>query len=157
LSPDFNALLYADDIVPFFSNKYLDRSIDILNNALKILFTSLSVAYFSTAPEKSHFMIFTRRKIAGHPHIVLDNQIIVPSRSVTYLGLKLDPKLRWVSNVNHLRGMSCWSNFLHTTIGLSWGFHPSYLLKIFNAVIRSKADYGSFLFAFSSFTHLKKN
>lgn len=156
-SLDSKALLYADDIVLFSSNKYLESSIAILNDALKILFVSLSCAFFTTAPEKSHFMIFTRRQIAAHPHIVLDSQIILPSTSVSYIGLKLDPKLRWVLHFNYIRGLiSRWSNFLRATAGSRWGSHPSCLLKIFNAVIRFKADYGSFFFASASLSHRKK-
>jgi hypothetical protein len=92
-SPDFKVLLYADAIVIFSSDKYLDRSVNILNNALKLLSSQLSSSFFTIAPEKSYFMIFTRKRISIHIHLVLDNNIIQPTSSVSFLGLKLDPKL----------------------------------------------------------------
>ena len=156
-SLEFQVLLYADDIVLFSSNKSLEISSFTLNNALKQLSTSLSTAFFTIAPEKSHFMTFTRRRIIAHPNIFLNNQLLQPSSTVTYLGLILDPKLRWVPHFQYLKGIiSRWSNFLRATAGTNWGSHPSCLLKIFNAVIRSKADYGSFLYSSASHSHRKK-
>jgi hypothetical protein len=100
-------------------------------------------------------MIFTRKRISIYPHLVIDNNIIQPSSSITYLGLKLNPKLRWI-HFQYLKGiLSRWSNILRATAGSSWGSHPSCLLKIFNAVIRVKSDYGSFLFASASISHRK--
>jgi hypothetical protein len=91
------------------------------------------------------------------PHLILDSQIIQPSTSVTYLGLKLDPKLRWVPHYQYLSGIiSRWSNLFRATASTNWGSHPSCLLTIYYSVIRFKADYDSFLFAFASITHRKK-
>jgi hypothetical protein len=149
--------MYADDIVIFSSNKSLERSIDTLNYALNSLSTLLSASFFTIAPEKSNFMVFTRRQLSVHPLITLDNKTIQPSSTVTYLGLILDPKLRWVPHFKYLKStISRWSNFLRATTGTNWGSHPSCLQTIFNAVIRSKADYGSFLFASAAHTHRKK-
>uniref|UniRef100_A0A2S2QZM3 Reverse transcriptase domain-containing protein n=1 Tax=Sipha flava TaxID=143950 RepID=A0A2S2QZM3_9HEMI len=64
-SLDFKALLYANDIVLFSSDKFLGRSVNILNNALNILSTKLSASFFTIAPEKSYFMIFTRKQITA--------------------------------------------------------------------------------------------
>lgn len=76
------------------------------------------------------------------------------SKDIEYLGLKLDSKLRWVPHFQYLNGIiSRWSNLLRATAGINWGSHPSCLQTIYNSVIRSKADYGSFLFAFASHTH----
>jgi hypothetical protein len=93
-SPDFKVLLFADDIVIFSSDKYLDRSVYILNSALKFLSSQLSSSFFRIAPQKSNIMIFTSKRISIHPHLVLDNNIIQSSSSVNYLDLKLDSKLR---------------------------------------------------------------
>lgn len=154
-SPFFQTLLYADDIDLFSSNKFLGNSINTLNNALKLLSTSLSTSFVTIIePAKSNFMIFTGRQITAHPYIILDNQAIHPSSTVTYLGVKLDPKLRWFPHYQYLYGiLSRWSNFLPATAGTSWGSHPSCLLKIFNSVIRAKFDYGSFLFSSDSLSH----
>ena len=156
-SPTFQVLTYADDNVVFCSNKSLERSSSTLNQALKSLSTALHTAYFTISPVKSKFMIFTRRQISEPPTIILDDQIIQPSPTITYLGLKLDPKLRWIPHFRYLKGLiSQWSNLLRATAGTSWGSHPSCLLTIFNSIIKSKADYGSFLFASASLTHRKK-
>jgi len=90
-------------------------------------------------------MLFTRRLVTAMPHMILDGQTIQPSFTVTYLGLKLDPKLRWVPHFQYLKGIIS-----------RWGLHPSCLQTIFNAVIRSKADFDSFFFASASLTHRKQ-
>jgi hypothetical protein len=106
-----------------------------------MLSSQLSYSFFTTAPEKSYFMIFTRKRIFIHPHLVLDNNIIQPSSPVTYLGIKLDPKLRWIPHFQYLKGIhSRWFNFLRAIAGSTWGSHPSYLLKIVDAIIRVKSD-----------------
>jgi len=104
-SLDFKILLYADDIVLFSFNISLERSSHILKNALKKLSNSLSTAFFTIAPEKSLFMLFTRRLITAMPYMILDGQTIQPCSTVTYLGLKLDPKLRWVLHFQYLKGI----------------------------------------------------
>uniref|UniRef100_A0A2S2R7S7 Uncharacterized protein n=1 Tax=Sipha flava TaxID=143950 RepID=A0A2S2R7S7_9HEMI len=78
VSPNFKALFNADDIVLFYSDKSLDRSVNILN----ILFTKLFASLFTIVPEKSYFMIFTRKQITAYLHLVLENQIVLPSFSV---------------------------------------------------------------------------
>jgi hypothetical protein len=123
VSLDFKVLLYADDIVIFSPHRYLDRSINISNSALKMLSSQLYSSFFTKATEKSSFIIFTRI----HSHLVLDYNIIQPSSSVAYLGLKLDPKLKWIPHFQYLKDiLSRWSNFLRATAGSNWGSHLSF-------------------------------
>ncbi|XP_050525071.1 uncharacterized protein LOC126896384 [Daktulosphaira vitifoliae] len=55
-----------------------------------------------------------------------------------------------------ISSISRWSNLLRSIAGTWWGSHPSSLLLIFKALIRSKVDYGSFLYASASTVHRKK-
>jgi len=96
ISQNFQMLLYADDIVLFFSNNFLETSLNILSETLRSHSIAFSTIFFVTSPKKSSFMIFNRRQIKTYPHIVSGNQIIYSSSSITYLGLKFDHKLKWV-------------------------------------------------------------
>jgi ribonuclease HI len=156
-SLDHSCLFYADDIVVFSANKSLNIAILHLNFALDSLCNKLSLAFFEVAPDKSQTMIFTRKRYVDFSPIYIDNRSIVPSNSVKYLGLILDPKLRWVPHFNYLKcAISKWSNLLRALAGTWWGAHPSSLLLIFKSIIRSKVDYGSFLFTSASRTQRNK-
>jgi hypothetical protein len=42
---------------------------------------------------------------------------------------------------------------LRALAGTWWGAHPSSLLLVYKSIIRSKVDYGSFLFSSASRSH----
>ncbi|XP_060846488.1 uncharacterized protein LOC132926168 [Rhopalosiphum padi] len=150
-------LIYADDLVIFTSNKLLNLAIENLNLALKDLSEILIKVSFEIAPEKSKSVIFTRRRYVNHPDILIDDIIIPIVPNVTYLGITLDSKLRWFPHINSLTSfVSRWSNFLRTVTGTWWGPHPSSLLSIYLSIIRSKLDYGCFLYDSASYSIWKK-
>lgn len=147
---------YADDLVIFSSNKSLNISIDNINSALKDLKFILTKLSFEVAPEKCKSVIFTRRRYINHLNIYFDNNIIPFVPTITYLGIILDPKLRWSPHITSLTTFtSRWSNFLRSITGTWWGSHPSCLLSIYFSIIRSKLDYGCFLFGSASFCNWK--
>ncbi|KAL4099050.1 hypothetical protein QTP88_023545 [Uroleucon formosanum] len=66
----------------------------------------------------------------------------------------MDSKLRWLPHITSLISFSfCWANFLRAITGTWWGSHPSTLLLVYKAIIRSKLDYGCFLFGSASFSN----
>lgn len=66
--PNFKLLLNVD-IVLFITNKFLDLSVQILNDTLEILSSALTLLILTTAPEKSNFMLFICRKMKIQPNI----------------------------------------------------------------------------------------
>jgi len=111
-------LIYADDLVIFSSNKSLNTSIDNINSALKDLRTIITKLSFEVAPEKCKSVIFTHRRYINHLNIYFDNNIIPFVPTITYLGIILDPKLRWSPYITSLTTFaSRWSNFLRLITG----------------------------------------
>ena len=120
-------LIYADDMVVFSSNKSLDLAIDRINLALKDLKNILTNLSLEIAPEKCKSVIFTRRRYADHSNTFLDEYTIPFASNVTYLGLTLDPKLRWQPHLLSLSAFtSRWSNFLKSVSNTWWGSHPKF-------------------------------
>jgi len=110
---DFSLLFYADYIVIFSVDKSLDNAIHHLNIALRSI-------------------IFTRIQYLNIPPLYLDGTLITPLSSVTYLRLKLDPKLRWVCYFNYLNSyISKWSSLFRVFAGTCLNVHSSFLLLIF--------------------------
>ena len=152
-----NCLIYADDMVIYSTNKSLHLAIEHLNAALKDLKIILSSISLEIASEKCKSVIFTRRRYADHPNIYLDDYLIPFATIVTYLGMTLDTKLRWLPHISSLSTFtSRWSNFLRAVSNTWWGSHPSSLLSIYCSIIRSKLDYGCFLFGSAAYSNWKK-
>jgi hypothetical protein len=90
----YNCLIYADDIVVFFSNKVLEFAIESLNLALIELNDILTDLLFSVAYEKYKSIILTRRRYFNPLYMYFDNNVIPFVDYTTYLSITLDPKLR---------------------------------------------------------------
>lgn len=76
---------------------------------------------------------------------------------LTNVGIIVDFKLRWFLQIMSLISFRSWSiNCLWKITGTWRGSHPSSLLPIYKYIIRSKFDYGCFLFSFGSFSNRKK-
>lgn len=153
----YKCLIYADDIVVFSSNKFLDIAIESLNLALNELNKIFKDLFFSVAYDKCKSVIFTRRRYLNPPNVYFDDNIIPFVDHTTYLGITLDPKLRWQPHTMSLISFgSRWANFLRAITGTWWGSHPLTLLLVYKSIIRSKLDYGCFLFGSASFSNWKK-
>ena len=153
----YKCLIYADDIVVFSSNKYLDLAIASLNRALIELNNMFVELSFSVAYDKCKSVIFTRRRYLDPPNIYFDGFLLPFVDNATYLGIILDPKLRWLPHIVSLVSFgSRWANFLRAVTGTWWGSHPTTLLLIYKSIIRSKLEYGCFLFSSASSSNLKR-
>lgn len=73
-----------------------------------------------------------------------------------YLGMIFDRKLNWNAHLNHLR-TSCQSgiNLLRILSNQNWGSDRQTLLLLYRALVRSKIDYGSIIYASASKSVLK--
>lgn len=95
ISHGFLSNMYANEIVIFFHDKYLDIAIFPVNSALSILSDPLLQPYFATAPKKCRWMVLNRKRYLGVPAVSLDNQPIQFSSSIRYFNLLLSSKLSW--------------------------------------------------------------
>uniref|UniRef100_A0A2S2RAK9 Reverse transcriptase domain-containing protein n=1 Tax=Sipha flava TaxID=143950 RepID=A0A2S2RAK9_9HEMI len=112
-SIDVRCLVYADDIVIFSQNQVIDLAIYSLNNILSSLHNILSINFFDITHEKCKFLIFFRRCIQQCPHTPVIGHILPFVSNYTYLGMILDPKLRWGPQITYLTKItSRWANIL---------------------------------------------
>ena len=105
LASKFSATLYADDTYLALSDKNLTQLETRVNDQLQFINAWLQSNKLSLNYTKTTYMLFNK-----HPHqavgsnfkIILNQQEIIRSQSVTYLGLCFDEKLIWTEHINKL-------------------------------------------------------
>jgi ribonuclease HI len=99
---------------------------------------------FKFSPSKTSCVHFCRKRgIHPDPDIHFSGQNIEVVSEAKFLGIIFDNKLTFRSHIAHLKKKCTRNlNILKVLSNTSWGANRTCLLKIYNAVIRSKLDYG---------------
>lgn len=141
-----NILQYADDLLVYTCHKCIDNAAFSLQSNLDSIHTWLSDQSLSLSPSKCSFLVFSRKRVVPDINIYIDQVVIPKVKEVMFLGKKFDSKLNGVAHINHIV-QKCEKSIsvLRALSGVWWGAHPSSLRLVYNALIRSILDYGSFL------------
>ncbi|CAK1582789.1 unnamed protein product [Parnassius mnemosyne] len=139
-------LQYADDLTLYYSSKNFTDLSYRLNSALFYLNNWLTDNGLSLSPTKSRVVIFSRKRFCPNISISVQNQIIPTSDNVKFLGVFLDSKMTGIPHLTFI-AQKCEKNvnILRSLTGVWWGSHPYCLKLLYNALIRSHFDYGTFL------------
>lgn len=142
-----NLLQYADDVVLYKSSRTLSEASSSLNSALYYLSAWLEDHHLSLSPSKSCGVVFTRKRNIPLPTLICNNEIIPIRNTVKFLGVYFDTKLSGVQHFNFIlqKSEKC-VNVIRSLSGVWWGSHPYCQKLLYNAIIRSHFDYGSFIF-----------
>lgn len=152
-------LQYADDFVLY---KTVERgrtsdTVNVLQFSIDSLIGCLEKVSLYISETKSKVCVFKRSRKDVNVNIVVNGNSLEVVRRVKYLGLWLDSPLRWGLHVKEL----CERNYKHINLlkvlaGRSWGVHPKHLRRLYLSLIRSRLDYGSFIYGNCAICHLKK-
>lgn len=139
-------LQYADDILLYCSHKNIEIAIDNLETSLNKLHSWLLNHGLNLSPGKSNIVLFTRKRNLPSIEIKINNSPIPVRDSVKFLGFTLDRKLNGIDHCNQI-AIRCEKNLniLRCLSGVWWGSHPFVLKILYNAIVRSVLDYGTFL------------
>jgi hypothetical protein len=79
--------------------------------------------------------------------LYLNNHALPVVPSAKFLGLVFDSTLSWEPHLRQLRA-SCErsQNILRVLSGVSWGGNRTVMLRLYRSLVRSKLDYGSFIY-----------
>jgi ribonuclease HI len=143
---DCKILQYADDIVLYSSH----NSLNIASNNLGISVASVNDWLLSRgvclSPTKCQTVVFTKRRKFAGVNITINDISIPYVKEVKFLGMILDSKLSWRHHIDLVLAKCEKSiNILRSVCRVWWGCHPKTMKILYNALVRSHLDYGSFL------------
>lgn len=95
-------IAYADDLTIVYSHMQLEAALLTLQMASDTITNALKNLLLEINPDKSTFMIFSRKKNLPTDSLVLKvlHKNITPTDSCKYLGFTLDSKLTWNNHVD---------------------------------------------------------
>lgn len=140
-------LQYADDLALYVKFQSIEEAKDRLNSALQYLNDWLNNHGLSLSSSKSSTVVFTRKRTIPTVELTLNQEVIPQTNSAKFLGIILDSKMTGTFHLNYIVE-KCEKNvnIIRSLSGVWWGSHPYTQKLLYNALIRSHFDYGSFLF-----------
>lgn len=148
---------YADDFVLYTSCKNLADSVLEVQSAIGTIIKLLGQLGLELSGNKSQVCLFSRGRRRQQITLNINGSLVSQSEYVKYLGVWMDRSLRWGKHINETCGKTQkFLSILKVLAGTAWGMHPKHLRRLYIALIRSRADYASFLFDNSAKTHTSK-
>ena len=141
---NFQTILYADDTTLFASLSNLENNLDninTLNTELCLVSKWLKLNKLSLNVAKTKAMLFhTIQRQVNYPELYIDEIKIDFVEKFNFLGLIIDENLKWKSHIKAI------SNKISKALGvmnrLKNYIPKSALLKIYNALVLSRLNYG---------------
>lgn len=148
---------YADDFVFYTSNKNLHTCQINLQRALNVMTQLLGELGLQLSASKSTVVVFSRGRNRQLVKLQLGNNLLTSSTSVRYLGIWLDQSLIWNKHINEIvEKCSKFLNLFKVLAGRSWGLHQKHMRRLYISLIRSRLDFGSYLYENSAKSNLYK-
>ena len=157
LNNTVRVLQYADDLLLYSSNHSIEKACTSLSLGLELLKSWLDTNSLQLSTSKSTVILFTKMRTPPQFNVLYDNTPIPIKDQVKFLGVILDSKLTGVPHCDYVAA-KCERNLniLRCLSGVWWGAHPFSLKLLYNALIRSILDYGTFLLEPGNSTAFKK-
>ena len=150
------AALYVDDLVIYYSGSNTSTIERRLQMAIKKLEKWCDETGYKFSPAKTVAMhICRKRECPKTAHqLTLYNEAITCKEEHRYLGLIVDNSLRWNTHVKQLKiecnsRMNLLKHLSHTT----WGADMKTLKMLYQALIKSKLEYGNEIYESTSKTN----
>ncbi|CAH2087297.1 unnamed protein product [Euphydryas editha] len=141
-----NVLQYADDVSLYISGMDILECSNRLNSSIYYLNEWLNRHGLSISTEKSSVVVFSRKRSIPNVIIASDNRVFPVRDNVKFLGVYLDSRMTGSQHINHVLNKSEKNvNILRSLSGVWWGSHPYTQKLLYNSLVRSYFDYGSFL------------
>lgn len=148
-------LQYADDLVIFTTSKNVETAAERIQSTLNDISSFLGEKGLTLSPSKSKIMLFNRKRanFTWNNNINIQGDLVPRVTSARFLGIIFDEKLKGKAHLQYLN-LKCRKlvDIISTLTGVKWGSHPSLLLNLYKAAIRSVIDYGCQTYCFKGNT-----
>ena len=134
---------FADDTSLLFGNKCLSEISRVMNNELQLLTDWLRTNKISLSESKTKLLMFRpRRKLnITVPNIKLNNFVLTPEKTVTYLGIEIGENLSWNKKIETLAKKLSKAN--GSLSKLRYYVSKKTLISIYYGLFHSNIVYGS--------------
>ncbi|GFU23428.1 reverse transcriptase domain-containing protein [Trichonephila clavipes] len=143
--PDTKITCYADDIAVWHSHNDITESEKALNTTLKSIDARAENLKLTINADKTNYCIFStdrQHRSSFNANIKMQNSQIKKVDLPTYLGITLDPELRFSKHIEQTANKALGKlNILRKLSETSWGSRPQTLKSTFGTVIRPVLEY----------------
>jgi hypothetical protein len=157
LNSTVRVLQYADDLLLYLPNVSVEQASRTISYSLSLLKLWLDSNGLELSIPKSVVVLFTRKLLPPPVTVVYGKNLVSVKSQTKFLGVILDRKLTGLPHCDYVVS-KCEKNIniLRCVSGVWWGAHPFCLKLMYNALIRSVLDYGTFLLEPGSVAGFKK-
>ena len=159
LPPQVKSVLYVDDLTIYASGSNKTVVERQLNMAIRNLekWCENTGFQFSASKTVSMHLCRVRNCPKASPGLYLNKEYIVNKETHTFLGMLLDNSLRWHKHIAQvksecIRRLNVLKHLAHT----SWGAESQTMIRLYNAIIKPKLEYGAEAYGSSCISNLKK-
>ncbi|KOB71820.1 putative pol-like protein, partial [Operophtera brumata] len=137
--------LFLPSVCTFDSN-FSFHELQLALDGLKDTSPGVDDHGLSLSASKSSCIVFSKKRTPPVIDLYV-NQVLIPQVNGTkFLGIHLDSRMNGIPHTNYISQI-CEKNVnvLRSLSGVWWGSHPYCQKLLYNAIVRSHLDYGSFL------------
>ena len=153
-----NCALFVDDFLICYRARnmnHIERQLQICLDKLHKRTTENGLKFSKENTKCVHF--YNQRKLYLDPVLKIDHTEIPIVEHYKYLGISFDRKLSFIPHIKYLRTkcnktIQLLSAIAHT----NWGGSKETLFKSYRSLIRSRLDYGCFIYGAARKTYLKE-
>ena len=157
LNPGVDCSLYVDDFLICYRSKHMhtiERQLQQCLNKIQKWALENGFKFSKTKTQCMHFCQL--RGLHNDPVLKLDGMEIPVVDQYKFLGVIFDRKLSFIPHINYLKA-KCHKalQLLRVVAHTDWGADKSTLLKLYKSLVRSKLDYGCFIYGSARKSYLR--
>ena len=157
LNPGVDCSLYVDDFLICYRSKHMhtiERQLQQCLNKIQKWALENGFKFSKTKTQCMHFCQL--RGLHNDPVLKLDGVEIPVVEQYKFLGVIFDRKLSFIPHINYLKA-KCHKalQLLRVVAHTDWGADKSTLLKLYKSLVRSKLDYGCFIYGSARKSYLR--
>ena len=157
LNPGVDCSLYVDDFLICYRSKHIHTIERQLHQCLNKIQKWALENGFKFSKTKTQCMHFCQlRRLHNDPVLKLDGVEIPVVDQYKFLGVIFDRKLSFIPHIKYLKA-KCHKalQLLRVVAHTDWGADKSTLLKLYRSLVRSKLDYGCFIYGSARKSYLR--